>query len=158
MLFLRTLISSLLLFSLSSQIYAQDTSEQIENLFERYLDAWNRGDLEAIGNEIYRAPVYIFESESTQIFSTGQEIADLLGQLRIQLDSEGFSRSELRGVSNCDLGGGLAFASFHYLRFDKSGKQMDEQALSSAYIVRQSEDGWHLVAHVMQEQPSTLSC
>lgn len=157
-LLLRMVISVLLPLFLCSQVHAQDDAAQIRELFERYIDAWNRADLMTIGSEIYRTPVYIFESGETRIFSSAKEIADLLGALRIQLDQAGFSHSELKDVSICDLGGGLAFASFHYSRIDQAGKEMEEKVLSSAYITRRYDDGWHLVAHVMQEQPGRLSC
>ena len=148
-----------LLFAfLNSPAQAQDTSAQIRALFEQYMEAWNQGELMTIGSEIYRPPLYIFDAKQTQILATAQDIADLLGQVRSELDAAGFSHSELREVSVCELGGGLAFASFHYIRYDRDGQPMDENVLSSAYIVRHSEDGWHLAAHVMQVQPGTLAC
>ena len=148
----------LLIPFVASPVFAQDTPAQIQDLFERYMDAWNKGDLMTIGSEIYRPPLYIFDAEQTQILPTAQDIADLLSQVRSELDAAGFSHSELHDVSVCELGGGLAFASFHYSRYDQEGKPMDETVLSSAYIVRRSDDGWHLAAHVMQVQPGTLSC
>jgi ketosteroid isomerase-like protein len=144
--------------TVASPLYAEDTPAQIQDLFERYMDAWNQGELMTIGSEIYRPPLYIFDAEQTQILSTAEDIAALLTQVRSELDAAGFSHSELRDVSVCELGGGLAFASFHYSRYNQDGKPMDETVLSSAYIVRRSDDGWHLAAHVMQVQPGTLSC
>ena len=144
--------------TVASPLYAEDTPAQIQDLFERYMDAWNQGELMTIGSEIYRPPLYIFDAEQTQILSTAEDIAALLTQVRSELDAAGFSHSELRDVSVCELGGGLAFASFHYSRYNQEGKPMDETVLSSAYIVRRSDDGWHLAAHVMQVQPGTLSC
>lgn len=137
---------------------AKDTPVQIQALFEHYIVAWNQGDLMTIGSEVYRPPVYIFDAEQTQILSTAQDIVDLLTQVRSELEAAGFSHSVLRDVSVCELGGGLAFASFHYSRYDRAGNEMDASVLSSAYIVRRSSDGWHLAAHVMQAQPSTLAC
>ncbi len=148
----------ILIPALTAPVYAQDAPEKIHALFERYLEAWNRGDLMTIGSEIYQPPLYIFEAQGTQVLETAQDIADLLSGLRIELDKTGFSHSELEAVSVCELGGGLAFASFHYSRYDQAGKTMDESVLSSAYIARRSDDGWHLAAHVMQSQASTLSC
>jgi len=148
----------LLIPALNAPLYAQDDSEKIRALFGRYLDAWNKGDLMTIGSEIYQPPLYIFEAQGTQILETAEDIAALLSEVRIELDKTGFDHSELEGVSVCELGGGLAFASFHYSRYDQAGNAMDEKALSSAYIARRSDDGWHLAAHVMQFQPSTLSC
>jgi ketosteroid isomerase-like protein len=147
-----------LILSLATPLYAQDAPAEIRNLFERYMGAWNDGDLMTIGSVIYKPPLYIFDAEHTQILETAEDIAALLSQVRAGLDEAGFSHSELRGVSICDLGGGLAFASFHYSRFNKEGNEMDESALASAYIVRRYEDGWHLAAHVMQSLPGTLSC
>lgn len=157
---LRSFVIPLLLLTpaLNSPVLAQDSPAQIRALFERYMEAWNQGELMTIGGEIYRPPLYIFDAEQTQILATAQEIADLLTQVRSELDAAGFSHSELHEVSVCELGGGLAFASFHYIRYDRKGQPMDEAVLSSAYIVRHSEDGWHLAAHVMQILPGTLSC
>lgn len=157
-LLLRCVTLLLLIPLVASPLFAQDTPAQIQDLFERYMDAWNKGDLMTIGSEIYRPPLYIFDAEQTQTLSTAEDIAALLTQVRSELDAAGFSHSELRDVSVCELGGGLAFASFHYSRYDQEGKPMDETVLSSAYIVRRSDDGWHLAAHVMQVQPGTLSC
>jgi hypothetical protein len=158
-LLLRYVISVLILIpAVAGPVYAGDTPAQIRALFERYMEAWNQGELMIIGSEIYRPPLYIFDAEQTQILSTAEDIAGLLSQVRSDLDASGFSHSELREVSVCELGGGLAFASFHYSRYDQEGKPMDETVLSSAYIVRRSDDGWHLAAHVMQVQPGTLSC
>ena len=157
-LLLRFVLILLLIPAAASPVHAEDTATQIQDLFQRYMEAWNQGELMTIGSEIYRPPLYIFDAEQTQILSTAEDIAGLLSQVRSDLDAAGFSHSELRDVSVCELGGGLAFASFHYMRYDQEGKPMDETALSSAYIVRRSDDGWHLAAHVMQVQPGTLSC
>jgi hypothetical protein len=158
-LLLRFVIPVLLLIPVvACPLHAQDATAQIQDLFERYMNAWNKGELMTIGSEIYRPPLYIFDAEQTQILAMAQDIADLLGQVRSDLDAAGFSHSELGDVSVCDLGGGLAFASFHYRRYDQGGKPMDETVLSSAYIVRRSDDGWHLAAHVMQVQAGVLSC
>jgi len=157
-LFLRCLTISLLIPALSTPLYAQDATAEIRALFERYIDAWNRGDLATIGSEIYHPPLYIFDAESTQVLPTAQDIAALLAQVRSELDAAGFSHSELREMSICELGGGLAFASFHYSRHDQTGEVMDQGVLASAYVVRRSDDGWHLAAHIMQAQPGTLSC
>ncbi len=138
--------------------HPQDAPAQIRQLFNRYIDAWNDGELMTIGSEIYRPPVQIFEAEQTRTLSSAQEIANLLAGVRAELDKAGFSHSELVDVSICELGGGLAFASFSYSRYDRAGRPIGPEALSSAYIVRQSADGWHLVAHVMQSRKATLSC
>jgi len=158
-LLLDCLMSTALLFPvLAAPARAQDSGAEIQALFERYIAVWNKGDLMAIGGEIYRPPLYIFAAEGTQVLDTAEDIAALLAGVRSELDQAGFDHSELRGVSICDLGGGLAFASFHYSRYDQAGKEMDESVLSSAYIVRQYDDGWHLAAHVMQARPASLDC
>jgi hypothetical protein len=149
----------LLLFSiLVAPVHAQDTHGEIRALFERYINAWNQGDLATIGGEVYRPPIQIFDAEQTQTLATPQDIVDLLAQLRVGLMEAGFSYSKLIDVSICDLGGGLAFASFKYSRFDRDDKEMDAEPLASAYVVRRYEDGWYLAGHIMQFQPSTLSC
>lgn len=153
-----TLLALLLPVVLAMPTRADEASTEIRRLFDRYIDAWNKGDLAAIAHEIYRPPVYVFEAAGTQPLSTPQAIVDLLSPLRAELDRSGFSRSVIRDVSICDLGGGLAFASLHFDRFDRNGSAMDEVSLASAYILRGYEDGWHLVAHVMQAQPRALGC
>ncbi len=158
-LILRLIIPAVLLYSMMIiPAHAQDTQEQIGALFERYINAWNQGDLATIGSDVYRPPIYIFDAEQTQILSTPQDIVDLLALLRVDLEKAGFHHSNLIDVSICDLGGGLAFASFKYTRFDQDGKEMDAEPLASAYVVRQYEDGWYLAGHIIQSQPSTLSC
>jgi hypothetical protein len=138
--------------------YAESAGEDLKPLFKRYIEAWNRGDLMAIGSEVYHPPIYIFEAERTATFATAEDIVALLQPLRRELDSAGFSHSELREVSVCELGGDLAFASFHYSRYDQQGKFMGEPIQASAYIARRTTQGWRLVAHVMQVQARLLSC
>jgi hypothetical protein len=135
------------------------TAEQgLRELFERYTEVWNRGDLVAIGTEVYLPPIQVHEVGRTVSFDSAEAIAALLRPLRRELDAAGFSHSELRGVSVCELGGGLAFASYHYSRYDKEGNTMGEPLQASAYIARRTDSGWRLVAHIMQSRVSALSC
>ena len=158
-LFLRPLLLILLTLPFATPpAAAGDAPAGIRQLFERYIAAWNEGDLMAIGSEVYLTPVHIYDAEQTVTMDSAQAIADLLAGIRAELDQAGFSHSELRGVSVCDLGGGLAFASFSFARYDHEGRTMDAEALSSAYIVRHTADGWRLAAHVMQSRPAALSC
>ena len=143
---------------LVNPVHAGTANTELGLLFERYIEAWNKGDLMTIGNQVYQPPIYIFEAEQTASFATAEDIVGLLQPLRRELDKAGFSHSELRGVSVCELGGGLAFASFRYSRYDKQGNHMGEPVLASAYIARRTALGWRLVAHVMQAQVSLLSC
>jgi len=143
---------------LANAVHAGTAGTELERLFERYIEAWNKGDLMTIGSQVYQPPIYIFETEHTASFATAEDIVGLLQPLRRDLDKAGFSHSELRGVSVCELGGGLAFASFHYSRYDKRGNPMGEPVQASAYIARRTTQGWRLVAHVMQAQASPLSC
>ena len=151
-------LAALVWFVLTMPAGAAEAPTEILRLFERYIDAWNRGDLVSIGGEMYRPPVYVFEASETRPLSTPQDVVDLLSPLRAGLDESGFSHSTIRDVSVCELGGGLALASLHYERFDRDGNTMDESVLASAYIVRRYHDGWHLVAHLMQDQPRKFTC
>ncbi len=146
-------------WGLCQGVFAQDAEVELRQLFERYISAWNREDFMTIGGEIYSPPVYLFEQERTTAFSAAEEVAELLQNLRRELNAAGFSHSELRDVSVCELGGGLAFTSFQYSRYDHSGKSVGEAGLlSSAYIARRTDQGWRLVAHVMQEEARDVSC
>lgn len=136
--------------------HSDATHTQLSLLFERYTAAWNRADLMAIGTEIYQPPIQIFEAERTATLSSAADIVALLQPLRRTLDQAGFSHSELRGVSVCELGPNLALASYHYSRIDKQG--VASPVLASAYIARHTARGWRLVAHIMQAQVRALSC
>ena len=74
-LLLRFVLILLLIPAAASPVYAEDTAAQIKNLFQRYMDAWNQGELMTIGSEVYRPPLYIFDAEQTQILSTAEDIA-----------------------------------------------------------------------------------
>lgn len=128
-----------------------DDRAQVTALFERYIEAWNAGDLQQIGADIYETPVCVYEPGGTSTLATPEAIVTLLGGLRQQLAASGFVRSTLEQVATCDLGGGLMFASFHYRRHfvDASGRKTDD-VLASAYILRKLPTGWRLAAHVLQ--------
>lgn len=135
-----------------------DASEQIEALFQRYINAWNTGDFACIANEVYHPPVYVYEAGATSELPTADAIVALLSGLRAELDQAGFTHSELVEVSHCDLGDGLAFASFHYRRFNSQDPDSGKEVLSSAYILRRYPEGWRLAAHVFQSRRSRLQC
>lgn len=135
-----------------------DDSRQIEALFRRYIKAWNARDFACIANEVYRTPVPVFDTGATSTLETPEAIVSLLSGLRGELDAAGFTHSELVEVSHCDLGGGLAFASFHYRRFNARDPQAGKEVLSSAYVLRRCAEGWRCVAHVVQPQPGRLRC
>lgn len=136
----------------------QDDSRQIEALFRRYIEAWNARDFNCIAHEVYRTPVPVFDTGATSTLETPEAIVNLLSGLRSELDGAGFTHSELVDVSQCNLGGGLAFASFHYRRFNSRDPDAGKEVLSSAYILRRYADGWRCVAHVVQPQVSRLRC
>lgn len=135
-----------------------DDGAQIRALFQRYIEAWNAADFACIANEVYHPPVYVYEAAATSELPTADAIVTLLSGLRAGLDREGFTHSELVEVSHCDLGDGLAFASFHYRRFSSRDPELGKEVLSSAYILRRYPEGWRLAAHVFQSRRSTLAC
>jgi hypothetical protein len=137
---------------------AGTAAQELKKLFEHYTEVWNRGDLMAIGTEVYLPPIQVYEAERTVSFDSAEDIAGLLRPLRRELDAAGFSHSKLRGVSVCELGGGLALASYRYSRYDNEGNSMGEPEQASAYIARRTGQGWRLVAHIMQPRVRDLSC
>lgn len=143
---------------INSTVVARDSKEDLVELFNDYITAWNDRDYKKIGGEIYRPPVYIFDGETTSVFETPDQIADLLRGIRVDLDASGFSHSELRHVGVCELGDNLAFVTFHYSRFNSKGGSVGEEVLSSAYIARKVAQNWRLVAHVVQSEPTDITC
>lgn len=144
--------------SLSGTAVAQESKEDLIELFNDYISAWNNKDYERIGGEIYRTPVYIFDGKATSVFNSSGQIADLLRGVRADLDASGFSHSVLRHVGACELGDNLAFVTFHYSRFNHVGASVGEEVLSSAYIARKIKQNWRLVAHVVQSEPTDITC
>lgn len=148
----------LLAIWLGKPVSAGNVNEQLTPLFEEYIAAWNIGDHRKIATAIYRAPLYIFDRETTTVLSTPEEITDLLASLRRDLDTAGFSYSTLHHVGVCDLGNDLAFATLQFSRIDSNGDYMGQTVLSSSYIARKTPVGWRLVAHVLQGKASAISC
>lgn len=125
----------------------ENGKEDLVELFNDYISAWNDRDYKKIATEIYRAPISIYDEQTTTALDADQ-LAELLRNIRVDLDASGFSHSTLEHVGACYLSDNLAFATFHYNRFNNSEDSLGGEMLCSAYIVRKIHQKWRLVAHI----------
>ncbi len=114
--------------------HTQTAESEVSSVMSQYLRLWNAHDAKTIVAKIYRL-------EPTHAWSTE---AGLKGEFD-RLKSQGYSHSDIFGVSTCMTGPDTAQTELRFSRLKTDGTLMPPRDRVSVYRLRKFPDGWRVI-------------
>ncbi|MES0808416.1 nuclear transport factor 2 family protein [Roseibium sp. SCPC15] len=119
-----------------------DASKEAQDLFDRYLDCWNRRDLEGVVT-CYDEPTTFVLPSGAVTLPNRQVLLAFFEEMISELEKSGFSHTTLGPVSAVSCGNGLAVVDVSNVqRFKKDGSLLEK--IDSHYVMRNCEGTWRL--------------
>lgn len=118
----------------------RDLSDEINDLFQRYLTAWNQRDFAAVA-QCFAAPSLFILPHTSVAVPDKSALISLLESIFAGLDAEGFSHTEIGDVRAQACGENLAVIdATDVRRLRKDGSVLE--VIDGHYIARQIEGVW----------------
>ncbi|MEM8729550.1 MAG: nuclear transport factor 2 family protein [Pseudomonadota bacterium] len=120
--------------------------EDVQELFDQYLDCWNKRDLEGVAA--------CFDEPSMFVLPTGavsspdrQSLVSLLEKVFAGLEAAGFSHTTIGSVDATPCGDGLAIVDAAEVnRVKKDGSLLEK--IDGHYVMRNCDGEWRLIVAV----------
>ncbi|WP_282062661.1 DUF4440 domain-containing protein [Roseobacter litoralis] len=118
----------------------RDVTAEIQDLFDRYLSAWNARDFHAVA-DCYAEPSLFILPHATVPIADKDALVALLGTIFDGLDAEGFSHTEIGALTARACGENLAVVdATDVRRLRKDGSVLE--IIDGHYIARQVDGIW----------------
>jgi hypothetical protein len=131
----------------------------IDALFTRYNALlWNEGNTDAIGSEIYRAPVLSVRPDSSHVvIPTGEDLSKRWRDFREQTIKNGAQPGsfKIESISVCLIGHDVATVATTY-SFQKAGGEIAHSGWF--YVVQNADGAWRIVMITPRDVATQLSC
>ena len=138
--------------SFSSEIKRDSKAlDEVEILMQRYFDAFNAADTEAI-KMCWHTPGWISNGESNQELKTIEDVGAIYKSLFEKIKSEGWDHSELIDEDIEMINLKLAMVKIHFKRIDKEGNVMMPKVRKGMYKVLKIDNEWKLTTQAILQQ------
>ena len=130
----------------------------IDALFTRYNALWNEGNTDAIGSEIYRAPVLSVRPDGSHVvIPTGEDLSKRWRAFREQGIKNGVQPGSVKIESNnvCLIGHDVATAAVTY-SFQKAGGEIAHDGWF--YLVQNADGAWRIVMITPRDVATQVNC
>jgi hypothetical protein len=124
-----------------------DEKADMEAFMHDYLKAWNAHDAAAITSKYYRL-------EGNNPWSTE---AGLKAEFD-RLVAQGYTVSDIKGVTGCVLGPDTGQVELRYARLTKDGGFMPPKDRASIYKLKKFADGWRVVGFAGLAADKKMEC
>ena len=137
--------------------YADDALEAAAKIHE-YFAAFNDKDTARVSTEIYASPVHIGGAGGNRVLATPSDAVANLENLYGQIEAQGWVESVIDRIESCVLSDGLVFADVIYSRIDDDGEPIPPAVRTNVYVLRETEDGWRIIAFYGHDNDKGLDC
>lgn len=127
---------------MSAHGMAENGKQEIRDLFDAYIAAFNRGDFAAC-MACYRLPFTFIARRGVSVLHGTEEFLAMWRANHAELVRQGWSHSRVLQAESRPLDDNLALLSVLVARYRHDGAQ--DQALAGLYTVRKSREGWRFV-------------
>lgn len=122
------------------------TQDAAGALFARYLDCWNRRDLEGVAACFAEPAMFVLPAGAVALPDRAA-LVSMLKTLFEGLEAAGFDRTTVGAVSARDCGAGLAVVDVaDVCRLKADGSLLER--IDGHYVMRQADGGWEFVVAV----------
>lgn len=123
-----------------------DLTREAQSLFERYLDCWNRRDLDGVAACFGEPAMFVLPSGAVALPDRPALVA-LLKKVFAGLETDGFSHTTIGAVTATPCGDGLAVLdAADVRRIRRDGSLLED--IDGHYVMRRSDGAWQLIVAV----------
>lgn len=144
---------SLLISILSHSLFAQVSEsveivvpKKIERFIDGYVQAWSRGDVKYIMDNVYDVPFSIIDGDSTTVFNVSANLENFLVETFKSLKNQGYGYSKRNKWERFeDHSDGKITISQNYTRFLTTGEIMGAKERRVTYIIKKKYNGYRII-------------
>ncbi|HQU96484.1 MAG TPA: hypothetical protein PLO39_10085 [Saprospiraceae bacterium] len=142
-----------LLISISSHsLFAQviESAEivvpkKIERFIDGYIQAWSRGDVKNIMDNVYDVPFSIIDGDSTTVFNVSANLENFLVETFKSLKNQGYGYSKRNKWERFeDHSDSKIIISSNYSRYLTTGEIMGVKERRATYIIQKNGKGYRI--------------
>ena len=140
---------SILISILSHSLFAQVSEsveivvpKKIERFIDGYMQAWSRGDVKYIMDNVYDVPFSIIDGDSTTVFHISANIENYLVETFKSLKNQGYGYSKRNKWERFeDHSDTKMTISLNYTRYLTTGEIMGVKERRATYIIQKNSKG-----------------
>ena len=110
----------------------------VNQMFNKYLDAWSNQEYERITNEVYDVPFSLYLQDSTKVFNTKNEIEIFLKSTFSELEKNNYGYSIRNKWEHYKEDNNLVLIEMNFTRFHKDSSIMGDTERTASYILRKT--------------------
>ena len=110
----------------------------VNQMFDKYVDAWSKQDYQKITNEIYEVPFSLYLQDSTIIFIAKEEIKSFLKVTFSELEKNNYGYSIRNQWEHYKVDNDLVAIEMNFTRFHKDSSIMGDNQRTASYILRKT--------------------
>lgn len=117
-----------------------DLKSEVDELYARYLEAWNARDFERVASHFSEPAMFVLPAAAVSLPNRAALVA-LLEKVFAGLEANGFSHSTIGAVTARACGEGLAIADARDVRRLRADGTAIE-VIDGHYVLRREQKGW----------------
>ena len=110
----------------------------VNQMFNKYVDAWSNQEYERITNEVYDVPFSLYLQDSTKVFNTKNEIEIFLKSTFSELEKNNYGYSIRNKLEHYKEDNNLVLIEMNFTRFHKDSSIMGDTERTASYILRKN--------------------
>ena len=110
----------------------------VNQMFNKYVDAWSNQEYERITNEVYDVPFSLYLQDSTKVFNTKNEIEIFLKSTFSELEKNNYGYSIRNKWEHYKEDNNLVLIEMNFTRFHKDSSIMGDTERTASYILRKT--------------------
>ncbi|MFL2599399.1 MAG: hypothetical protein ACJ0P1_02410 [Flavobacteriaceae bacterium] len=110
----------------------------VNQMFNKYVDAWSNQEYERITNEVYDVPFSLYLQDSTKVFNTKNEIEIFLKSTFSELEKNNYGYSIRNKLEHYKEDNNLVLIEMNFTRFHKDSSIMGDTERTASYILRKT--------------------
>ena len=143
---------SLLFSILSHTLFAQliesaeiVVPEKIERFIDGYIQAWSRGDVKYIMDNVYDVPFSIVDGDSTTVFNVSENLENFLVETFKSLKNQGYGYSKRNKWERFeDHSDSKIIITQNYTRYLTTGEIMGVKERRATYIIQKNGQSYRI--------------
>ena len=130
------------LFAQSSEPVEIVVPKKIERFIDGYVQAWSRGDVKYIMDNVYEVPFFIIDGDSTTVFNVSANLENFLVETFKSLKNQGYGYSKRNKWERFEYHSDSKITiTQNYTRYLTTGEIMGVKERRATYIIQKNDKG-----------------